>query len=82
METTTPDLAAPSPAQPTPPRRRAIEIRLLTPPEIDRAYRLRHGTAPAAAKAGKVKCCTRKPRRGKVGFLIDAQDAERVWGAH
>lgn len=55
---------------------------LLTIPEVAAKYRQDKETIRKAARGGLVKCVSRKPRHGRETFMIDAKDAERVWGAH
>jgi hypothetical protein len=56
-------------------------LKLLTVNEVAAMYRIREKTVRDDVAAGKVKCKTVKPRSGKVGYLIDADDAARVFGA-
>ncbi len=61
---------------------RRAEKKLLTPGEVARIYRTRRTIVHDAAERGEVKCKEGKPRNGGRTFLIDAIDAERIWGAH
>lgn len=60
---------------------RLTSIALLTIPEVARKYRKDKEEIRLAAKEGLVKSAKRKPRNGDESFMIDANDAERVWGA-
>jgi hypothetical protein len=58
----------------------AVEAaQMLTCTEIDRLFRLRHGTARAAAAAGEIRCRV-QPRGGKTSYLIALSDARDAWG--
>jgi hypothetical protein len=69
-----------------PPRRFSVtarqieELVLMTPPEVAAKFRVKYETVLQACKDGDVKCALRKPRRGKVGYVIDGADALRKWG--
>lgn len=56
----------------------AVE-RLMTCTEVDRIFRLKHGTARAAAEAGLLPSATRE-RGGHTCYLIAPQDAREMWG--
>jgi hypothetical protein len=55
--------------------------RLLTIPECARMYRIGKDEVRAMIDAGELKAATRKPRRGSIGYMVDAKDAERLLGA-
>jgi hypothetical protein len=54
---------------------------LLTASQIDRMYRLKHGTASSSAKANRVASITRPGRGGRPTIYISAADARAMWGA-
>lgn len=53
--------------------------RLLTTSEVDRLFRLKHGTARLAAEAGDIKSAKRE-RGGHACYLIAPDDAREMWG--
>jgi hypothetical protein len=53
---------------------------LLTIPETARMFRLRDDVVRQAARDGLVKCA-RRTRGGEVVYMVDVEDARRIWGA-
>lgn len=48
---------------------------------IARFFRLRDQVVRQAASDGLVRCARRQARNGKDAYLIDFNDAARIWGA-
>ncbi len=62
-------------------KRAARQSKLLTIPECAALYRISAKEVRRLIDAGELRAAMRKPRRGQVGYLVDARSAESLLGA-